>query len=53
MKLRSFKYLTSLLVFILSSPLWGEEKIDIWKNDTKKNIETSNSSTQATQENNN
>ena len=53
MKLRSFKYLTSLLVFILSSPLWSEEKIDIWKNDTKKNIETFNPSTQAAQENNN
>ena len=53
MKLKSFKYLTGLLVFILSSPLWSEEKIDIWKNNTKKNIETSNSSTQAAQENNN
>ena len=53
MKLRSFKYLTSLLVFILSSPLWSEEKIDIWKKDTKKNIETFNPSTQAAQENNN
>ena len=53
MKLKSFKYLTGLLVFILFSPLWSEEKIDIWKNNTKKNIETSNSSTQAAQENDN
>ena len=53
MKLKSFNYLSGLLVFLLSSPLWSEEKIDIWKNDTKTNIETSDSSTQAAQENNN
>ena len=53
MKLKSFKYLTGLLVFILFSPLWSEEKIDIWKNNTKKKIETSNSSTKTAQENNN
>ena len=53
MKLRSFKYLTGLLVLILFSPLWSEEKIDIWKNKTKKNIENSNSSTQSAQDNNN
>ena len=53
MKLKSFKYLIGLLIFILSSPLLGEEKIDIWKNNTKKNIELSNSSTQAVQENDN
>ena len=53
MKLKSFKYLIGLLIFILSSPLLGEEKIDIWKNNTKKNIEPSNSSTQAVQENDN
>ena len=53
MKLKSFKYLSGLLVFILFSPLWSEEKIDIWKNNTKKKIETSNSSTQAAQENDN
>ena len=39
MKLKSFKYLTGLLVFILFSPLWSEEKVDIWKNNTKKKIE--------------
>ena len=53
MKLKSFKYLTGLLVFFLFTPLWSEEKIDIWKNNTKKKIETSNSSTQAAQENDN
>jgi len=53
MKLKSFKYLIGLLVFFLFSPLWSEEKIDIWKNNTKKTIETSNSSTQAAQENGN
>ena len=53
MKLKSFKYLTGLLVFILFSPLLSEEKIDIWKNNTKEKIETSNSSTQAPQENDN
>jgi hypothetical protein len=53
MKLKSFKYLTGFLVFILFSPLLSEEKIDIWKNNTKEKIETSNSSTQAPQENDN
>ena len=53
MKLKSFKYSIGLLVFFLFSPLWSEEKIDIWKNDIKKNTETSNSSKQATQENDN
>ena len=53
MKLKSFKYLIGLLVFLLFSPLWSEEKIDIWKNNTKEKIETSNSSTQAPQENDN
>ena len=53
MKLKSFKYLIGLLVIMLFSPLLSEEKIDIWKNNSKKNIETSNSSIQTTQENNN
>ena len=38
MKLKSFKYLTGLLVFFLFTPLWSEEKIDIWKNNTKKKL---------------
>jgi len=53
MKLKSFKYLIGLLVILLFSPLSSEEKIDIWKNNTKKNIEPSNSSTQADQGNDN
>jgi len=44
MKLKNFNYLISLLVFFLSSSLWSEEKIDIWKNNTNNNIETSNPS---------
>jgi len=32
MKLRSFNYLASLLIIFLSSPVFSEEKIDIWKN---------------------
>ena len=53
MRLKNFNYLISLLVFFLSSSLWSEEKIDIWKNNTNNNIETSNSSIKETQENNN
>jgi len=50
MKLKNFNYLISLLVFFLSSSLWSEEKIDIWKNNTNNNIETSNSSKKEIQE---
>ena len=32
MKLKSFNYLIGLLIFFIYSPLWSEEKIDIWKN---------------------
>ena len=53
MKLKSFKYSIGLLVLFIFSPLLSEEKIDIWKNNPKNNIETSNSSIQTTQENNN
>ena len=53
MKLKNFNYLISLLVFFLSSPLWSEEKIDIWKNNTNNNIETSNSSNKEIQETDN
>ena len=53
MKLKSFKYSIGLLVFFLFSPLLSEEKIDIWKNNTKNKIETPNSSIQTIQENNN
>ena len=54
MKLKNFNYLISLLVFFLSSYLWSEEKIDIWKNNTNNNnIETSNSSNKEIQETDN
>ena len=53
MKLKSFKYSIGLLVFFLFSPLLSEEKIDIWKNNTKNKIETPNSSIQTVQENDN
>ena len=32
MKLKSFNYLISLLIIFFYSPLFSEEKIDIWKN---------------------
>ena len=53
MRLKNFNYLISLLVFFLSSSLWSEEKIDIWKNNTNNNIETSNSSNKEIQETDN
>ena len=54
MKLKNFNYLISLLVFFLSSSLWSEEKIDIWKNNkNNNNIETSNSSNKEIQETDN
>jgi len=40
MKLKSFNYFLGLLVILLFSPLNGEEKIDIWKNDKKKDVTT-------------
>ena len=36
MKLKSFNYFIGLLIIFLYSPLWSEEKIDIWK--SKKEI---------------
>ena len=36
MKLKNFNCLVSLLIIFFYSPLYGEEKIDIWKN--KKNV---------------
>lgn len=53
MRLKNFNYLISLLVFFLSSYLWSDEKIDIWKNNTNNNIETSNSSNKEIQETDN
>ena len=40
MKLKSFNYLIGLLIIFFYSPLFGEEKIDIWKN--KKEITNEN-----------
>ncbi len=40
MKLKSFKYLLGLLIIFYLSPLYSEEKIDIWKNKKKTNTET-------------
>ncbi len=40
MKLRSFNYLAGLLIIFLSSPVIGEEKIDIWNNKKKEVSET-------------
>ena len=30
MNLKSFSYFLGLLIIFLNSPIWGEEKIDIW-----------------------
>ena len=38
MKLKSFNYFIGLLIIFFYSPLWSEEKIDIWK--SKKEIAT-------------
>ena len=40
MKLKSFNYFLGLLVILLFSPLSGEEKIDIWKDNKKKDVTT-------------
>ncbi len=54
MRLKSFNFLISFLVFFsFSSFSWGEEKIDIWKNNTNSSTETSNSSNKITQESDN
>ena len=53
MRLKSFNYLIGLLVFLLFSPLWGEEKIDIWKKNKNKSDNTANPLIQKNQQNNN
>ena len=40
MNLKSFSYLLGLLLIVLNSPIWGEEKIDIWKKKKKIEIES-------------
>jgi len=44
MKLKSFNYFIGLLIISFFLPLFGEEKIDIWKNKNKTNIESSQKS---------
>ena len=43
MNLKSFSYLLGLLLIVLNSPIWGEEKIDIWDKKKKIDIESSKS----------
>ena len=45
MRLKSFKYLFSLLIIFSFSPMWCEEKIDIWKNKQEKNVNESSNQT--------
>ena len=40
MKLKSFNYILGLLIFFLYSPLYSEEKIDIWKNNKENTLAT-------------
>lgn len=42
MKLKSFNYILGLLIFFLYSPLYSEEKIDIWKNNKENTLATPN-----------
>ena len=42
MKLKSFNYILGLLIFFLYSPLYSEEKIDIWKNNKENTLAAPN-----------
>ena len=53
MKLKSFSYLLGLLLIVLNSPIWGEEKIDIWDKKKKIEIESSKSERKNIQEKSN
>ena len=53
MKLKSFSYLLGLLIIVLNSPIWGEEKIDIWDKKKKIDIESSKSERKNIQEKSN
>ena len=44
MKLKSFNYFIGLLIISFFLPLFGEEKIDIWKNKNKTDIGSSQKS---------
>ena len=50
MKLKSFNYLVSLLIFLICSHLSSEEKIDIWENKKTKINQPSNSEENKTKE---
>ena len=53
MNLKSFSYLLGLLIIVLNSPIWGEEKIDIWDKKKKIEIESSKSERKNIQEKSN
>ena len=53
MNLKSFSYLLGLLIIVLNSPIWGEEKIDIWDKKKKNEIESSKSERKNIQEKSN
>ena len=53
MNLKSFSYLLVLLLIVLNSPIWGEEKIDIWDKKKKIDIESSKSERKNIQEKSN
>ncbi len=48
MKLKSFNYLFGLLIILFFAPVFGEEKIDIWKNKKETVNETSEEKSQVT-----
>ena len=53
MNLKSFSYLLGLLIIVLNSPIWSEEKIDIWDKKKKNEIESSKSERKNIQEKSN
>ena len=53
MKLKSFNFLIGLLIIFFCTPLFSEEKIDIWKNKEKKVKESQNVEKEKTKENSN
>ena len=50
MKLKSFNYILGLLIFFLYSPLYSEEKIDIWKNNKENTLAAPNLENEINQE---
>ena len=53
MKLKSFNYFLGLLIILFCSPLFGEEKIDIWKNNKDNKMDRPKIEEKAIQQNNN